>query len=540
MDRDRLSSHSPWLSSLAGAAAGAMLLGIWYLLYGLRIAPFPPLDFADLLIRLAPGAFATWSIENFEHRAQPALIASAVACMLALWVVGGLLLRKRPTTNAGLVFGAILAPPLIALSQWSASHSASAFLWMAFILSASLAAAGACLGTWLVRLEADHRERSRMQGASDWLTGPGTSTRRALLGQVLTAALLVGGGGTVAGLLLRRAGVNEPATAAGTPLADLRAIVTVSGIPNIVDPGHVEPALPLHDNIELPVDARPRITSNQNFYVVDISPRKPVIIESEWRLRVHGRVERELSLTYADLLAEPAVDMYGTLMCISYTHANDLISSTLWTGVPLRQILQRAGLLDGIVDVVLRGTHGYSDSIPIAAALANDTILAYGMNGRALPREHGFPCRLYVPGLYGEKNVKWVQEIEVVDYDYKGYWQERGWTDIAIVNTTSAIDTPRELAEGGSLAGGFAFAGTRGIQQVELRVDEDEWQPADLEPYDPALLWQRWSFRWLPEPGPHSLTVRCTDGDGIVQTAQERDPHPDGLTGHHTVDVNAY
>jgi DMSO/TMAO reductase YedYZ molybdopterin-dependent catalytic subunit len=228
-------------------------------------------------------------------------------------------------------------------------------------------------------------------------------------------------------------------------------------------------------------------------------------------------------------------------MCISFTYGSDLISTTRWTGVRLRDVLQRAGIKDGVVDLVCRGAGGYSDSIPLAKALEPTTLLVYGMNGDALPQQHGFPCRLYVANLYGEKNVKWLQEIELVDSDYLGFWQERGWSDTATEHVLSFIDTPHGKAtpdaDGNVPVAGISFAGARGISTVEVQVDDGEWQPATVEPYDPALIWQRWRFDWKPTPGNYHLTVRATDSAGMLQIEEQTDPHPDGMTGYNTVRI---
>jgi hypothetical protein len=301
-----------------------------------------------------------------------------------------------------------------------------------------------------------------------------------------------------------------------------------------------EPAEPLVDAFDAPAGVRSRVTDNDEFYVVDISTRDPALYEGSWNLRIHGLVEREIVLTWPELLALPSVELDGTLMCISYEHDNGLISTTRWTGVRLRDVLEMAGVGAGTVDLICRGDNGYSDSIPLAKALEPTTLLAYGMNGTTLPREHGFPCRLYVPGLYGEKNVKWLQEIELSEQDYLGFWQERGWTDIAIVNTVSIIDTPRGdvLSDTGSVPiGGIAFAGDRGISRVQLRIDDGEWLDAELEPNEPPLIWQRWRYDWKPGLGSYRLTVRSFDGAGVPQDETERPPHPDGMTGLHVVSV---
>jgi DMSO/TMAO reductase YedYZ molybdopterin-dependent catalytic subunit len=541
-NRNERVSRRLWASGLVGAASACTMLGGWLLLYGLRIGPFPPLDLADLVIRYAPGGVATWAIETLEHRSQPIIVMSVVLAFIGFWSMGGMLIQRRPSLSSGIAFGFLQAPVVIAMVHASEERGVAGLIWAALVLGGTLAAAGAAAGRWIQRLSKDSDERERTSAAStDWMTQMGTSTRRDLLRGILLTTTILGGGGSLLGILLRRAGVNEPSTAENMPLEDVRSRATSIGLPNLTTPGPVARAGPLVEQMSFPSDVRSRITSNREFYVVDISIRKPVIPESDWRLRVHGLVNRELSITYADLLAEPAVEIHGTLMCISYTHDNDLMSSTLWTGVPLYRVLERAGVMDGVVDLICRGPGGYSDSIRLDDALARNTILAYGMNGVTLPREHGFPCRLYVPGLYGEKNVKWLEEIELVDYDYKGYWQERGWTDIAHINTMSAIDTSRGTSRGSHQAGvpvgGIAFAGTRGIRTVDVRVDDGDWQRAEVESYDPDLLWQRWRFEWQPARGPHTLTVRCVDGDGVTQTSEERTPHPDGMTGHHTIEV---
>ncbi|HUG14207.1 MAG TPA: molybdopterin-dependent oxidoreductase [Thermomicrobiales bacterium] len=526
---------------MAGAAASFALLGAWFLLYGVRAGPFPPFDLADLIIRHTPGVLATWAIETFEHQAQPALAGATIVAFVTFWALGGALLRRWPARVSGITFGIAQAPISISVVHAAQPRDTAGLIWLSLLLTSTLALAGAAAGHWLALLGDDARRRSEEPPSPEWLATIGTSTRRELLSRMLAIGAAGGVGGALAGGLLRQAAVNEPLTAAGTPLPSVRELAASTGIPNVVSPGLVITAAPLQEQTAPPSGSRSRVTSNRDFYVVDISFRKPVIPEIDWRLRVYGLVDRELTLTYADLLAEPAIDQYGTLMCISYTHANDLISSTLWTGVPLHQILDRAGVMANVVDVVCRGPGGYSDSIPLADAVSSRTILAYGMNGVTLPREHGFPCRLYVPGLYGEKNVKWLREIELVDYEYKGYWQERGWTDIAVIKTMSAFDTPRgnvDSSRAGDVpTGGVAFAGTRGVQMVEVRVDDGDWQRAEVEAYDPALLWQRWRFAWQPERGPHTLAVRCTDGGGDIQTSDARDPHPDGMTGLHVVEV---
>ena len=524
------------LALLVGAAAGSVVVGMLALLYGTGLARFPPFDLADLLIRAAPGDIATWAIETFGRSAQRLILLAGVALWIALFAILGLLNRRGLPRRLGQVIGASLALPAVLLATWSEGDPGiGRTIWLVVAFAIPNGLGGHLLATWLNRLSAIER-KSAGDATSDWLYRPGNVDRRELLQRAGISALAVGLGGSGAGWILRRAGAGTVDTAAATPFDQLAPII--DGTPIAVATPRSLPPFP--DTFPVPPEVRPRLTPNDEFYVVDISTRDPNLPEDDWTLRITGLVEREITLTYADLLALPAVEQDGTLMCISFVYESDLISTTRWTGVPLRTVLERAGWRDGAIELICRGAGGYSDSIPLEKALQPDTLLAYGMNGETLPRSHGFPCRLYVPNIYGEKSVKWLQEIELVGYDYQGYWQERGWTDEAIVNITSFFDTPLgDVARDPSgiiTCAGIAFAGSRGIERIELRVDDEDWQPAELEAYDPALVWQRWRFDWRPDsPGPHRLTIRAIDREGNVQIAEEAEPHPDGMTGYQTV-----
>ena len=206
----------------------------------------------------------------------------------------------------------------------------------------------------------------------------------------------------------------------------------------------------------------------------------------------------------------------------------------------LKDLLERAGLQDGVIDIKLTAAEGYTESISLAKAVEPTTLIAYGIDGEALAVKHGFPARLRVPGLYGEKNVKWLTTIEAVRADYKGYWQQRGWTDTAIIETTSAFDTanpflgtasPLKRENGVVALGGIAFAGLRGIKAVEVRINDGAWQPAQLDPVDDPLTWRFWRYDWQADPGSYTLSVRAMDGTGAPQIETDRPPHPLGATG---------
>ncbi len=291
----------------------------------------------------------------------------------------------------------------------------------------------------------------------------------------------------------------------------------------------------------------PEITPNDKFYVVSKNVfRDPDVNERNWRLQVKGRVDRQTTLTYDDLKSMPSITQYLTLQCISNEIGGDLMGNAKWRGVALGDVLRRAGLQAGAADVILRCADDYTESIPIEKALQPDTILVYEMNDQILPKNHGFPTRLLVPDIYGMKNAKWVTEIEVVEYDFKGYWQNRGWSDVAVMNVTSRIDAPRnnaQLRSGGNYIGGVAVAGQRGIRQVEVSTDGGgTWGSAAIKPALGQDTWVLWLYQWdVPEDarGDRRILVRATDGNGVPQDSVRRDTLPNGATGYYAVTVKA-
>jgi DMSO/TMAO reductase YedYZ molybdopterin-dependent catalytic subunit len=254
------------------------------------------------------------------------------------------------------------------------------------------------------------------------------------------------------------------------------------------------------------------ITPNEDFYVTSYrSP--PTIRVHSWSLSIKGLVERPITLTYEELLQAPAVSRIVTLECVGNTVGGEFISTAEWTGVPLRLLLEESGISPDAYDVVFRAADGFSDSIRVVRAMLGDVIIAHKMNGVPLPEGHGFPARAIVPGHYGMKSVQWLTEIEVVAQDYKGYYQQKGWTEEAIVKTMSRIDVP---GHGSTVKGlqqkvqGIAFAGVRGVRLVEISTDGgNRWSPANLAaPLSPEA-WILWSYDWtVPAPGRYTLMVR--------------------------------
>jgi hypothetical protein len=243
-----------------------------------------------------------------------------------------------------------------------------------------------------------------------------------------------------------------------------------------------------------------------------------------------------LSFSYEDIVARAKTQNISTLACISNELNGDLAGTAEWTGLPLRDLLEEAGVNPDAVDIVFRAADGYDDSIPLATAMHPTTLLVTGMNGEPLPPDHGFPARLILPPIYGMKNVKWVEQIEAVDHDYQGFWQTRGWSDPAPYQIWGRIDTPaqgQQIPAGPAVTAGVAAAGDRGIFRVEISLDEGAtWEDATLEPsINPDFTWVRWVFPFEATSGVAKIWMRATDGEGTVAPQERNPPLPDGATG---------
>lgn len=281
------------------------------------------------------------------------------------------------------------------------------------------------------------------------------------------------------------------------------------------------------------------VTPTKDFYEVSKNPFDPQVDAARWLLEIAGNIDSPYSLSLDELKGLPSIEQYATLECIDNKVGGELIGNALWRGVRLKDLLAKAGLKEGVVDIIFRASDDYADSIPLDRALAESTLLAYEMNGEPLNAAHGYPLRLIVPGIFGMKNVKWIKRIEAVNYDFKGYWQRRGWDDRAPYKTMSRIDAPQGKASRGITAAGIAFAGDRGVSKVEVSIDGGKtWAEAEIkEPLSP-YCWVLWHKQLDSlEPGERVIVVRATDGTGETQTARRAPAAPDGTSGHHSVTV---
>jgi DMSO/TMAO reductase YedYZ molybdopterin-dependent catalytic subunit len=287
------------------------------------------------------------------------------------------------------------------------------------------------------------------------------------------------------------------------------------------------------------------LTPNDRFYVVTKNVIDPLVNRSVWRLEVSGLVERPQTYRYEDIVAMPATTQETTLECISNIVGGGLMSNAMWTGVPMRRLIEVAKPRPGVVKVVLHAADGYTDTLAFEKAMSPTTLVVYEMNGAPLPERHGYPVRLIVPGLFGEKNVKWVTQIELVQYNAKGFYERQGWGPNFVIPTCSRFDQPSDgqqirLAMAAATPfKGVAFAGVHGVQRVEVSLDNGRtWHEARIDYTGSPMAWVLWSYDWRPtQPGEYQLVVRATDGMGVLQTPEERSSIPEGATGYHRVAV---
>lgn len=345
------------------------------------------------------------------------------------------------------------------------------------------------------------------------------STAAGALGRTLT-------GRSGQGAAASRTAVKLPAPASAAAATPARAALRIPGISAFTTP-------------------------NKDFYRVDTALVVPKVDADTWRLRIHGKgVPRPRTYTFQDLLDRPLIERNITLTCVSNEVGGPYVGNARWLGVRLADLLREAGVKapskGGPADqLVARSVDGMTLGTPVEDLLdGRDAMLAVGMNGEPLPFDHGFPVRMVVPGLYGYVSAcKWIVDIELTTFDsYDPYWVKRKWARKAPIKTQARIDTPKPFAQAGAgtvMVAGVAWAQHRGVERVEVRVDDGPWQDAQLAEQDTTDTWRQWSYPWKTTPGGHNLTVRATDGTGQVQTEQRARTIPDGASGWHSVFVTA-
>jgi DMSO/TMAO reductase YedYZ molybdopterin-dependent catalytic subunit len=501
--------------ALAGASAAAAAA---LALLGVRVAaggPALPELVQDAVVGLIPGPLFSFALDRLKFAGKPLLFTLILVGQLGVGAAIGALYarRERAPRSAVLLGGSVylillfVALPMLGAGFLGAGRSADVPVWLSTLVGVTVFAVVLhALSQSAAATEEPDADRRRL-------------VRLAASGGALAALGLFG---------WRVLPLLPPSGSRSTtppPLAPAPTTTPVAGGPS---------AASADDH------PTPEITPVGLFYNVSKNFVDPKVSLDGWRLQVGGLVEKPFTLTYDELRALPAVEEPATLCCISNDVGGGLIGNAVWKGVRLKDLLDRAGVRPGAKKVVWTCRDDYRDSITVDRALQPGTILAYEMNGQPLTDKHGFPVRVVVPGIYGMKNAKWLEKIDVVDGDFQGYWQQQGWSDAAPYQTMSRIDKPvdGEREDPGKVAVyGIAFAGDRGISKVELTFDGGKsWQPARMRPPLGPYTWVRWSIDWDAPPGANAtVEVRATDGKGELQSAEETNSFPDGATGYHTI-----
>lgn len=495
----------------AGVLSASAALGIGHLVAAVMAIPAasPLIAVGSVAVDAAPTPVKETAVRLLGTWDKPVLI-SGIAVVLLVAAAGiGLLARHRPGPASvaigalGLVGAgaALLRSGLSSGGVWSAAPSLVA------------GAVGVAALTLLVRTSPTRAQTPSSTSATT--TG---SRRRFLASAVGVGALAAVGVGV-------GAAVNRARQAT-------RALIRL--------PAPRSAAAPLPDGVQVP-GVQPFTTPADDFYRVDISLVTPRVDVAEWKLTIDGAVDRPLELSYDDLLAMPLIERDITLACVSNEVGGPYVSSARWLGVPFTEILARVGVQPGVDQVFSYSSDsGYTCSTPyVAVSDGRDAMVAVGMNGQPLPDARGFPARMIVPGLFGFVSAtKWLERIELTNYAARtAYWTERGWATDAPVLTQSKIEVPTSLGTLGAsrMLGGTAWAQHRGIEKVEIRIDDGDWQSVTLAATAGIDTWRQWSFRYDGPAGRHSAQVRATDGTGAVQPASRTKVFPSGARGWHQI-----
>lgn len=487
------------LSTIVGVALG-------HLVAALTIpSASPVLAVGSTVIDFTPTPLKEWAIEQFGTKDKVILVGSVLVGVILLAAVVGLLARRR------FAYGAALQVALVTIAGVAAVTRPTAGLTD---LLPSLAAVVAGVGAlWLLVRSVTPRP-AQTPADTEGVTG---ASRRGVLiatgGLAALAAVMGGAGRWISSYRSRPENVTIPAAA---------------------DPA---PAFPVGLDDKVPGISKFR-TPNNEFYRVDTRLTTPIVSTADWTLTIDGDVDKELTFTFDQLAAMPLIERDITLTCVSNSVGGKYVGSARWIGVRLTDLLDLAGVGDRADQIFSTDVDGMTISTPLDLATdGRDSMIAIGMNGEALPREHGFPARMVIPGLYGFISAtKWISRITLTTYaDDDAYWTKKDWATDAPIKLSSRIDTPRALstvAAGGTVIGGVAWAQEMGgVDKVQVRIDGGAWEDARLGPSAGSEYWRQWYFPWTAESGQRTIAVRAINGDGKTQSSARANPFPEGSSG---------
>jgi DMSO/TMAO reductase YedYZ molybdopterin-dependent catalytic subunit len=501
-DRLVLALSGP-VATAAGLAAGHLFAA------ATTPSASPVLAVGSAVIDRTPTPLKDWAIAHFGSNDKTVLVGSVLAVVLLVTVAAGFLAHRSRVLGVGLLVALAAVAGLTA-----ATRSQAGVGDVLPSVVAAVVAAGVMIGLLALGAARD----TDADSTASWV-----ASRRGVLVGLGVGALAAGG--------LAQVG---------------RWVASVRGRPEDVTlPAPASPAKAFPAGLDKQVPGiTPFRTPRGDFYRVDTRLDVPVLSSSDWRLSIDGDVANPYSLSFEDLLAMPMIERDITLTCVSNSVGGPYAGGARWLGVRLTDVLERAGVGDKADQILSTDFDGMTISTPLALATdGRDAMLAVGMNGSALPREHGFPVRMVIPGLFGFISAtKWVTKLTLTTYEEQSaYWTDRKWATDAPIKISSRIDTPRPLAQldtGETVVGGVAWAqGNGGVDRVEISVDGGAWQQAQLGPSAGEVYWRQWFYRWKAESGAHTLSCRVIDGDGQTQTPARANPFPDGASGLHTINV---
>ncbi len=522
-------SHAPRvLGAVAGLLAALAGLGLAEGAASLQSGVTGPfLAVGNRMVDAAPRPLKEFAIEQFGTNDKPVLLGGIAGGLLVLTLVAGAVGLRRPRLALGIFAAMTIAATAAMLTDRSATAGTLPRLVPAIVLGV------VSLGALHLQISAlrgspvvgGHRAGDSVGDAASADAPRATWDRRGFL----LAASLVTAGAAVGGVLTKAyGGLAAAADRAGIKL-----------------PQPADPAPPVPAGVDVGVKGvTPHLTSNSAFYRVDTALKVPDVPIDTWTLRVHGMVDQELELTFDDLMKRKLVERRITLTCVSNEVGGRYLGNATWLGIPVRELLEEAGVKSGADAVRSRSADDWTAGTPLDRLMDsdNEALVAIGMNGEPLPLAHGFPARLVTPGLYGYVSAtKWLTELEVTRFsDFKAYWTTRGYSAEAPIKTSSRIDVPDSFARvkaGKVPVAGVAWSQTRGIEKVSVRVDGGSWEPARLGEADNKNTWRQWVYEWDARPGNHRIEVRADDGSGETQTGDRAPIAPNGSTGWHSVTV---
>ena len=539
------------LAAVAGLLSAGIALGVGELLSGLsKQIPSLVARVGDIVINNVPGSIERWAISTLGENDKPALVIGITVISLLIGAATGVAARNNFRT-AWTVFGVFAL--IGALAAGSDPQRSVVLGWMSAILSA--AAGIAALYLLLRSARSTFLDLSAPTDAEPVLER--APSRRTFV-STATAAAAVGVAAPVLGGALRRRqaeATEEDRELVAAALEDITPTPTAEPVEDPdTDPdlsGSAPPAS-INDNLDDIEGITPVVVPNDDFYRIDTALVVPQLDVETWSMKITGMVDNELEFTFDDLLAMDPVEEYVTLSCVSNRVGGDLVGNARWLGVPIKKLLDMAGVQPGADQIVGRSVDGWTGGFPTAYLDDPDRValVALAQNGEPLPVEHGFPVRLVVAGLYGYVSAtKWLQEIELTTWDgFDGYWIPRGWSKLGPIKTQSRVDVPNSnarLTAGTQPIAGVAWAPDRGITKVEVQIAEivnnepvpGEWIEAELSAAVSNNAWRQWHVAWDAPVGDHLIRVRATDGAGETQTEVRTDVAPDGATGWHTIAV---